>query len=184
MTNPSGTYAETHAARWLTDELGVKFERIAKHGNRDEGDLRAHELPWLCVELKNTKALSLPAWGKELAAEVVHSGASHGVVLWSPPGVGVKNIDRWIALEWGFSDLPCAVPLVVPLNRLHKQVEAMEKWCHARPTVVLVGTQWVSARWASSWLVDVRAEHIRQVHTDAPLRQAFGGAVHLSGFNT
>ncbi len=157
MTNPKGTYAETAAAKWLTDELGIPFTRLPRYGANDQGDIGG--LPWTTIEVKNTKALSLNEWGRELRAEMRNAGCSDGVVLWSPPGVGNKRVDRWIVFEWGFTDLPAAVPLVVPLNKLHKQVEAMQGWgTRPRTTAILVGTQWVSARWASTWVCDVREQ--------------------------
>lgn len=156
MTNPKGTYAETAAAKWLTDELGTPFTRLPRYGKNDQGDIAGW--PQTVIEVKNTKACSLFEWGRELRAEIRNAGCSDGVVLWSPPGIGNKRVDRWIVFEWGFTDLPSAVPLVVPLNRLHRQVEACQGWGRGRPVAILVGSSWVSARWASAWVYDLREQ--------------------------
>ncbi len=100
MANPprvKGTRAESAAAKWLTDTTGVTFKRNALSGNADKGDLRGDGLDWLVVEIKNTKTPSPKQWARELAAEQRNAGAAHGVILWSPPGVGMAHVDEWVA---------------------------------------------------------------------------------------
>lgn len=93
-----GTLAETALARHLSDLTGYKVVRTAQYGAGDVGDLAG--LPDLCIEMKNTKTALLPKWFGELERETANAATPFGVVVWSPPGYGVKSIDRWLALEW------------------------------------------------------------------------------------
>lgn len=133
MTNPAGTRAETACARWLTEETGEPFHRLPRYGKNDRGDVWAPGHPWLCCEVKNTKTVDLRGWRKELTAECRNAAATHGVVLWSPPGVGLKDPGKWLAIEYT-ADRPAlrpwrrSLPHVGTLNRLHKYVAAVDAW--------------------------------------------------------
>lgn len=180
VANPSGdkgTRAETAAARWLTDETGDDFRRHPKHGSHDRGDVYAQVHPWLAVEIKNTKVPNLRGWQRELAAECRNAGATHGVVLWSPPGVGLSDPGRWIALEWCADRPPihwlrAMVPHVGPLNRFHRFVAAVDDWGvvvtdNAGGTPAWSDTDsCVRAQLASWWMVGLR-EHITKTRLDA-----------------
>lgn len=97
-TKGKGTEAETAAARWLTDVLGMKVTRTPQYGSKDRGDLQG--VPNLCVELKNTKRPLFVKWAAELECECLNAACGYGVVLWSPPGLGPKRIERWAAIEY------------------------------------------------------------------------------------
>lgn len=176
MTNPKGTRAETAATRWLTDETGLDFRRHPKHGNRDRGDVWSPALPSLAIEIKNTATPNLAKWQRELAAECANANATHGVVLWSPPGVGLANPGRWLALEWTADRPPihytrAVLPHVGPLSRLHRYVAAVDDW-----GVVVTDNQGRTLQWAEQegalrcqlagwWLVGLR-EHITTQRLD------------------
>lgn len=130
MANPprvKGTRAESAAARWLTGLTGVEFRRNPLAGNADKGDVRGDGIDWLVVEVKNTKIPSPKAWARELAAEMRNAGAEHGVILWSPPGVGMNSVDDWVALiptmtcSYVYLD-QATIGLYGPLHGLHKFV--------------------------------------------------------------
>lgn len=150
MTNPpraKGTKAESAAARWLTGELGIEITRGPLRGNQDRGDLFG--VPDTCVEVKNCKTPTVNAWAKELFAEMGYAGSNFGVILWSPPGVGMNSVDQWVALTplWLGDRI---VPLYGPVNRLHKFVSHMA----AIGTAVSVG--YLKAMPAHAWLFDLR----------------------------
>lgn len=124
-----GTRAESAAARWLTELTGVTFRRNALAGTLDCGDVRGDGLDWLVVEVKNTKIPSPKVWARELAAEQRNAGAEHGVILWSPPGVGMNSVDEWVAIE-PYATRLCPRDFVRhygPVNSLHKFVAHMAR---------------------------------------------------------
>lgn len=153
MSNPprvKGTRAESAAARWLTDLTGVAFRRNTLAGATDKGDVRGDGLDWLVVEVKNTKIPSPKAWAKELAAEMRNADAEHGVVLWSPPGVGMTSVDQWVALVPAWY----GIPLYGPLHSLHKFVAHMHE---VGETVQIDGLQAMAACEWGMWLCDAIA---------------------------
>lgn len=178
MSNPprvKGTRAETAAANWLTNELGIVVTRGPLRGNQDRGDLFG--IPDTVIEVKNCKTPNLTAWGKELAAECRNSDKRAGVVLWSPPGVGMGNVDRWIALEWfelRYVSAPVqSIPHIGPMNKLHRFVTQAAEWgatvMDAKGGCPQLAPTYqrhpaVIARLAEAWLYDVR-EHIAATAT-------------------
>lgn len=130
--NPSkakGTKGEVAAAKWLTDITGIPFKRREPQGNNDKGDVRGDGLDWLVIEVKNCATPALPKWTRELKAEMANAGASHGVILWSPPGVGMGHVDQWVALEQVDTVLRRNTHVIEhygPVTKLHKFVAHME----------------------------------------------------------
>ena len=164
MSNPpraKGTRAESAVKRWLCDELGINVDRSPLRGTKDQGDILG--LPDTVVEVKNTKLPDPKAWARELSAEMRNAGSSQGVVLWSPPGVGMANVDQWIAFEpwWGGVSLPQFGSLSV----LHKYVALMDSHGHS----VFVGNvgspkaSWLVARSAASWLAEWREVNLSKL---------------------
>lgn len=147
-----GTRAETAVLGWLRDELGVDtLHRAPLRGNKDVGDIIG--LPAVVVEVKNTKLPEPVQWAKELCREINNAGARDGVVLWSPPGVGMGRVDQWVAFELS-SRGSRTVPHIGPLNRLHRYVVAM---CNEGfVTRVEAGSECLEARLAWRWLVEYR----------------------------
>lgn len=167
MTNApkkKGTAAESAACRWLTGELGFPITRNPPAGAADIGDLFG--VPNMTVEVKNTVTPNIQAWGRELDKEVANAGTRFGVVLWSPPGVGMANVDRWVALEWRESCLPGfpvqPAPMVGPVLRLHKLVAQVHAagWnavlMNARGQDCSKYTWQVRARHAADWVAVYR----------------------------
>lgn len=157
MTNAprvKGTRAESAARAWLRDETGFPVERSALRGNRDVGDLIG--LPSTVVEVKNTRLPDPRAWARELTAEMRNAEAGDGVVLWSPHGVGVNQVDRWVAFTFPQTRV-AVVPQFGPLNQLHKYVALMD----ANGYYVNLADAMLDARLASSWLGDWREDRAR-----------------------
>lgn len=153
VTNPprvKGTRAESAAARWLTGELGVIVERGPLRGSGDRGDLFG--VPGWTIEIKNCKAPNLKQWERELDAEMRNNGTDNGVILWSPPGVGMGRVDQWVAIE-PHSDSTRVVPHIGPLNQFHRYVTTMDGW---RYVTQVTTAPWCFARLAGSWVEDVR----------------------------
>lgn len=143
-----GTRAESAVKRWLCDELGINVDRSPLRGNKDCGDILG--LPDTVVEVKNTKLPDPAAWKRELEAERRNAGFTQGVILWSPPGVGMNRVDDWIAFNLAGVNR-VLVPAFGALNTLHKYVALMDAWNFA---VFLNGGLAVCR--AATWLEDWR----------------------------
>lgn len=95
-----GTLAETALCDYLADMTGLEVMRRTMHGGgNDRGDLRIVGFP-LMAEVKNTKGVRLPRWYDETTRQMVNASCDYGVLIWSPFGLGVRSIDRWVAIEW------------------------------------------------------------------------------------
>lgn len=147
-----GTRAETAACRWLSDELGIVLNRSPLRGVKDQGDIVG--LPATVVEVKNTRLPEPKQWATELCREINHAEAREGVILWSPPGVGLTSVDSWIAFELSRYGVRDAVPHIGPLSTLHKYVYTMDT--AGFRTRVQAGTDCLEARVAWRWLMDWR----------------------------
>lgn len=159
-----GTWAETQLVRWLTGELGITFDRLTQRGAGDIGDIGG--IDWLMIEVKNEKLPHLTEWRREVERQCANKNTALGVVLWSPPGVGAKNIDKWIALEFEPYQLSASVdvPFVGTLNRLHRFVHAVDGWgtVALRPDGSTPPAEWeygdvVYASTLACWIEDLRS---------------------------
>lgn len=82
MANPprqKGTSWETLIERSL-NERSIRARRRALGGAEDKGDIELLDLPFLVIEAKNCKAVSLSTWVDEAVIEAQHAGAEMGVV--------------------------------------------------------------------------------------------------------
>lgn len=95
-----GTRVETAICDYLHAETGAEvLRRTMQGGGNDRGDVQVIGVP-LMVEAKATKGCQLNKWGVEVARQCVNASARYGVLIWSPPGLGPKSIERWVAVEW------------------------------------------------------------------------------------
>lgn len=94
-----GTQAETAVVNFLHDVTGVEVLRRSGYGAKDRGDVHIPGVPLVC-EIKNTKRCYPAKWRDEVNAEVRNALARFGVLVWSPPGLGLKSVGRWLAIEW------------------------------------------------------------------------------------
>lgn len=100
-----GTRAETALCDYIQDETGVEtMRRTMQGGGNDRGDLRVVGVS-LMIESKATKSCQLNKWTGEVARQCVNASARYGVLIWSPPGLGPRSIERWIAIEWAETSL-------------------------------------------------------------------------------
>lgn len=90
-----GTAAESAVVAWLR-QWWPHTERRALSGNADRGDIAG--IVGVCIEVKNHKSYSIPAWLKELDAEVTNDRADHGVLVVKPNGVGLTSVGQWWAI--------------------------------------------------------------------------------------
>lgn len=141
-----GTRAESAVKRWLCDELGISVDRSPLRGNKDCGDILG--LPDTVVEVKNCKLPSPKQWAKELFAEMGNAGTSQGVVLWSPPGVGMARVDEWVALATEPTH-GRPVPQFGALNVLHRYVSLMG--AHGFSVTVNGLDASTAGAWLGSW---------------------------------
>lgn len=113
-----GRGAETWAVRLLRDTHWPSAERRRQTGARDQGDINCGNKR-LCIEVKAGASPEFTAFLREVEAERVNAGAEFGVVVYQPPGLGYKNVERW----WGAMTTDT-------FNRLSKEAgqEAMG-WC-------------------------------------------------------
>ncbi len=98
-----GREAETAVVEWLRANGRPHAERRRLQGSADQGDIAG--LPYVVVEVKNEKSISLPGYLAELEAEIANANADTGVVIVKRRGstnVGdwyaVMPADRWLAL--------------------------------------------------------------------------------------
>lgn len=70
-------------------------ERIALAGAADKGDVKV--CPGVISEVKNCASKKLPAWFRELAAEIKNANAEHGFLLMKPEGIGRTRVGQWWA---------------------------------------------------------------------------------------
>jgi hypothetical protein len=165
-----GTEHEVAFVDWLGGQVGAEVMRRTQHGTADKGDAIVVGAP-LMIDVKSGKTPLLARWAEECDRQTRNAGVRYGVMVWSPPGVGIKSVDRWIALEWmrtamrpfdvhgatfysgtlaGFAR---AVALVAPapLYRLQDARDAKIVSGHT----LFTDDRWVRARLVSEWVGDV-----------------------------
>jgi len=108
VANPNGRKGalfETSVMKWLR-ERGVSAERLTKAGSKDEGDI-------VCVvanktyifELKNRKAITLPAFWDEAITEAKNYAVARGLEQTPPAYVIIKRRNAGIEKSWVVQDL-------------------------------------------------------------------------------
>jgi len=96
-----GTAAETALVRFLQGQGFPNAERRALGGGgfgEDLGDITG--IPSLCMEVKNHKSYSIPAWLKETETERINAKADFGILVVKPVGVGITpdKVGQWWAI--------------------------------------------------------------------------------------
>lgn len=157
-----GTMAETAVADYLHDRTGVEaMRRVQYGGGNDRGDVNLVGVP-VMVEIKNTKRPNLPKWSLEVERQRINASCDYGVLIWSPPGLGLRSIDRWVAIEWQASAISpfrrsgvaysgTATALADTLAPMFKRGETAYVRDPADPGNVL----WARLRTLSAWTADL-----------------------------
>lgn len=98
-----GRDAENAVVEWLKANGRPHAERRRLTGSSDQGDIAG--LPYVVVEVKNEKTITLPGYLAELEAEIRNAKADTGVVLVKRRGstnvadwYAVMPGDRWLTL--------------------------------------------------------------------------------------
>lgn len=91
-----GTLAETAVVGYLRENGFPTAERRSLAGINDKGDVAG--ILDVCIEVKNHRTYTIPAWLKELATEKANAKAKHGVLIIKPNGVGTGNVGKWWAV--------------------------------------------------------------------------------------
>lgn len=97
-----GTAAESATVRYLQANGFDNAERRALRGTADAGDITG--TPGLCWSVKGGKAaenasdLDIDRWLSELATQVAHAGARHGILVLKRRAVGPGNAGNWWAV--------------------------------------------------------------------------------------
>jgi Holliday junction resolvase len=108
MANPNGRKGalfETAVMKWLRS-VGAPAERLTKAGSKDEGDI-------VCIisgqtfilELKNRKAISLPAFWEEATTEATNYAKARGLEQTPPAYVIIKRRNAGIEKAWVVENL-------------------------------------------------------------------------------
>jgi Holliday junction resolvase len=108
MANPNGRKGalfETAVMKWLRS-VGATAERLTKAGSKDEGDI-------VCIisgqtfilELKNHKAISLPAFWEEATTEATNYAKARGLEQTPPAYVIIKRRNAGIEKAWVVENL-------------------------------------------------------------------------------
>ena len=82
MTSPQkrkGSAAELAVAKWLNKLGWTGAERSRAGWSDDRGDIDGW--PGVCIEVKNCKTLSIPAWLRELEVEMKNAKAWTGTLI-------------------------------------------------------------------------------------------------------
>ena len=100
-----GSQFETDVMKWLR-KAGVMAERLSKAGAKDEGDIVAiiAGKPYV-LELKNRKAISLPAFWDEAVKEAKNFAEARGLEQIPPAFVIVKRRNASIEKAFVIQDL-------------------------------------------------------------------------------
>ena len=99
-----GSAFEVLVMNHLRDHQPREVERVALHGNRDEGDLLIMGTPKICVECKNVAGYGpalLHSWQDQTQVERGNSDASIGLLVVHREGCGPKSADHndvWMTL--------------------------------------------------------------------------------------
>lgn len=92
-----GTMAESAVVAFLRGHGFPYAERRSLKGSLDQGDVTG--TPGLCWEVKYANGgLRLASWMRELALEILNSGAEHGILVVKPISLGVMSVNRWYAV--------------------------------------------------------------------------------------
>lgn len=89
-----GTAAETLVVRYMQSRGWPVAKRNPPAGRQDIGDIDPRQ-PKLVIEVKADKGLRFPDFLRETEAERVNAGASVGVCVIKPPGVGKTRMNLW-----------------------------------------------------------------------------------------
>lgn len=121
-----GTGVETATAAWLRSNGFSEAERLPLSGALDRGDVRICADPLIIAECKRGKrGIRLTPWMRELRREVDNAGASLGILVSDPPGLGVRRVGQWfvavdhpsfVELCTGRVTLPFSVQEVSPVK--------------------------------------------------------------------
>lgn len=76
-----GTAHETATVNWFRENGWPYAKRITMKGSADEGDLDLGDGIAVTIECKNTKAMTLSQWLRELADEMENRGDDVGFVI-------------------------------------------------------------------------------------------------------
>jgi hypothetical protein len=153
-----GTRAETVVCDYLHDELGVEaMRRVMQGGGNDRGDVVIPDVP-VMFEVKDCRTLSLTSWAREVDRQVVNASARYGVLIWSPPGLGPRSVDRWITLEWPDTALtPFPEGGTLFTGPLSKLPAAMAEYGDRWPLYFQArGVLEVRCRLFGNWICDLR----------------------------
>jgi len=91
-----GTAAESSVVEFLSLQW-PHVERRALSGARDRGDIAG--IPGVVFEVKAAARLEIPAWLRELEAEIENDNAETGLLVVKPRGVGAKRVGEWWAIQ-------------------------------------------------------------------------------------
>lgn len=72
--------------------------RKARNGNKDQGDIHLHEVPWFILECKNTARVDLAGWHSELSAEITNAKAEMGAIVHKRHGKGAAAA-QWVTMD-------------------------------------------------------------------------------------
>lgn len=93
-----GTGVETAAVTWMRSNGFRDAERLPLSGALDRGDIRVCADPLVVAECKRGKrGIKLTPWMRELRREIDNAGASLGILVSDPPGLGVRRVGQWFA---------------------------------------------------------------------------------------
>jgi Holliday junction resolvase len=111
-----GAGFETGAMKWLR-EKGLFAERLTKAGAKDEGDIVVvSNNQTYILELKATKALSLPEFWREAVIEAQHYADARKLKIVPKPYVIIKRRMAGIEKAWVVEDFEQWVERVKKCN--------------------------------------------------------------------
>lgn len=108
-----GTLAETAVADFFKQTFPT-VERRALSGTQDKGDIAG--VPGSVIEVKNQRTYKIQEWMRETETERINAGATLGILVIKPVGVGVANVNHW----W-------AVVSLETITKLIKDLESAER---------------------------------------------------------
>lgn len=83
----------------VEEELaGLGAFRKARNGNKDQGDIHLHDVPWFVIECKNTARVDLAGWHKELSVEIANASAQMGAIVHKRHGKGAAGA-QWVTMD-------------------------------------------------------------------------------------
>lgn len=155
------TADERALSEYIEGVTGVETTRRVGHGSQDRGDINVTGVP-VMVEMKSTKLPHFTEWKRQVDRQIGYAGARWGVLVWSPPGLGPKSLNRWAAIEWRSSAIsPFGSGGYLYDGKMNRLASALRTFRYDLPMYVRdpdekTDVTWARIRSVECWVADLQ----------------------------